>query len=127
MVKTDYPENFEKLWKLFGRFQKSGLGNRGSKTRAFAEFKKLKMSENDLRYISEIAITQAKRKLQKARSGEFEENFQHLERYLKNRRWEDDLDEGLQPEPLEEPDRRQELIAKMTDRSWAYRNDHNRH
>ena len=121
-----YSEEFENLWKLFGRFQKSGLGNRGSKKRAHEQFKRLPDNHDPLtwaRLIGGAAMKQAREKLNAKMRGEWFERFQHLERYIKNERWEDSegLDELLPFEADNEllTDQRNEKIAQLTDRSWA--------
>ena len=123
----NYGEAFEKLWKVFGSCQKSGLGNRGSKPRAAKEFGKICKEDNiDPEHlylkIGRIVAEQAQEKLRLRRSGEFAEQFQHVERYLRNRRWEDNEEIGESSLPIAEPTEDeliQEKIAQLFDTSWA--------
>ena len=119
----DYSDEFEVLWKMFGMTDKSGLGKRGSKYKAWLEWKKIaKDNERQwLELIGQKVIDQINDKMALKSKNQFFESFQHLERYLKNRRWEDEDEAGIQSEALPEPDIQeqvQERKRQLMSRDW---------
>lgn len=80
--------DFEILWKKFtGEF-----GNKGSKAGALTEFKKLKFTYDEFQKVLEAADMQHANKRQQSAAGkDFIEPFQHVERWLKKRRFEDEI------------------------------------
>ena len=81
-------------------FPNGELGNKGSKKNAMKEFKKLNPDKMSL----ETLITAVERQASYKRAGlkkGFAENFQHVERWLKNERWTDDIPETGQQQTLE--------------------------
>lgn len=87
MKNTKYPEGFEQLWNEFD----GSLGSKGSKKRAYNVYKSLKVDSNDLKMLLKAVIIQKVNKHQKRTSGQFYENFQHVERWLRNERWTDEI------------------------------------
>jgi len=103
-------ENFEFFWNAF---PKKGFGAKGSKKKALAEFKKLDPDKDLMETMLFALSKQIEQKTQFRKSGEFVENFQHIERWLRNQRWLDDIPELA-------PQRGRESIQELlTDRSWA--------
>ena len=78
-----YSVGFVRFWKI---------ANRGSKKRAFAEWSKQKLEPKVDALISVYEI-QVERKCELRRAGSFVRQFQDTERWLRNQRWEDDLEE----------------------------------
>lgn len=116
MKRREYTKGFSYVWDCFGHTSSMGLGSRGSKSRAQDEWDKaLKKYQTDddafSKMVSDSLRRQTRKKMKARRLGEFAEPFQHVERYIKNARWEDDEDEA---EVIE-----QSTMGKMFDRSWA--------
>jgi len=102
-----YPDNFESLWKSFP----SDLGSKGSKKRAFDEFKKLNPPDALINRMLFAVTDQIENKRAIKEAGEFSENFPHVERWIKNRRWEDELQDC--------PKKPAGFIDRATDKKWA--------
>lgn len=92
-----------------------GLGKRGNKKRAKAQFDKLLATESIFRSMIEGLRVQARSKLDEKYSTGFCESFQHAERWIRDRSWED------LPVTQEEKQahKYQKIIDKHMDRSWA--------
>ena len=87
MKRRKYPESFERLWKSFD----SDYGEKGSKIKALEVFMKMEINPDDVEFIIENYTQQRMAKeLQRIR-GEFSANFQHIERYLNNERFDDEI------------------------------------
>ena len=87
MKRRKYPESFERLWKSFD----SDYGEKGSKIKALEVFIKMEINPDDVEFIIENYTQQRMAKeLQRIR-GEFSANFQHVERYLINERFDDEI------------------------------------
>lgn len=87
MKRRKYPESFERLWKSFD----SDYGEKGSKIKALDVFIKMEIDSEDVEFIIENYTKQRMAKeLQRIR-GEFSSNFQHVERYLNNERFDDEI------------------------------------
>ena len=87
MKRRKYPESFERLWKSFD----SDYGEKGSKIKALEVFIKMEINPDDVEFIIENYTQQRMAKeLQRIR-GEFSANFQHVERYLNNERFDDEI------------------------------------
>jgi hypothetical protein len=87
MKRRKYPESFERLWKSFD----SDYGEKGSKIKALEIFIKMEINPDDVEFIIENYTQQRMAKeLQRIR-GEFSANFQHVERYLNNERFDDEI------------------------------------
>lgn len=85
-------ELFEWFWM---QFPKAHRGRSGSKKRALAEFKKLKVEAEAVTLMAQAAIQQAEDKtaLKAASPKDLVPVFQDVERWIKNRRWEDERPE----------------------------------
>ena len=90
-------DEFERLWSIFPNGE---LGNKGSKKNALKEFQKLDPNEVSLETLITAIERQASYKRACLKKG-FAENFQHVERWLKNERWTDDIPETRQQQTLE--------------------------
>lgn len=92
--------DFEKLWKSFdGRF-----GEKGAKQKAREEFKRLKPDNDLFETMLSAVFAQTRDKEFKHSQNVFHAPFQNVERWIKNRRWEDEITiqldrPGLQPAP----------------------------
>jgi hypothetical protein len=87
MKRRKYPESFERLWKSFD----TDYGEKGSKIKALEVFIKMEINPDDVEFIIENYTQQRMAKeLQRIR-GEFSANFQHVERYLTNERFDDEI------------------------------------
>jgi len=112
-LKQDYPPGFEKVWNAFS----TQFGSKGSKPRALIEFNKLKLTESEVIELVDIIERQKAEKLDFRMTGQFCENFQHCERYLKNRRWEDDENRPeltIPTQALSKRDQTRAAIASLT-------------
>jgi len=87
MIRKSYPEHFEKLWLTFDL----KYGGRGAKPKAFDVFSKKKVTREDVEYIIEKYLAQKEAKRQQRQGGEFSPDFQDVERYLRNERFEDEI------------------------------------
>lgn len=87
MKRKNYPESFERLWKSFD----TDYGEKGSKKKALEVFITMEINDDDVEFIIERYTRQRMAKeLQRIR-GEFFTNFQHIERYLANERFDDEI------------------------------------
>jgi len=87
MKRRKYPESFERLWKSFD----TDYGEKGSKIKALEVFIKMEINPDDVEFIIKNYTQQRMAKeLQRIR-GEFSANFQHIERYLNNERFDDEI------------------------------------
>lgn len=112
---TDYRPNFERLWKCFIELESRGLGKRGNKKRARAQWDKLLVTQDMFRAMIEGLRIQGRSKIDERYSTGFCESFQHAERWIRDKSWQD-----LPVTQAEKADQRyQEVIAKHLDRSWA--------
>ena len=81
-----YSEDFERLWNSFD----GAYGNKGSKKRTYSVYKSINVYADDLQMLLNAVGFQKAEKQQKMISGQFYENFQHVERWLRNERWTDE-------------------------------------
>ena len=81
-----YPAHFERLWVTFD----SQYGTKGSKKLALDAFKVLKVTEADVDDLVETLEIQKFEKVNLRARGEFTPPFQNVERWLRNRRFEDE-------------------------------------
>ena len=87
MKRRKYPESFERLWKSFD----TDYGEKGSKIKALEVFIKMEINPDDVEFIIKNYTQQRMAKeLQRIR-GEFSANFQHIERYLNNERFDEEI------------------------------------
>jgi len=90
MKRIVYPKKFDDIWNAFDE----AYGKKGSKYNAYKVFQSLKPDDDDVAMIiSAITRQKVEKALCKSR-GVWTENFQHVERWLKNRRWEDEISES---------------------------------
>lgn len=88
-----YREKFSELWKLFS----SEFGAKGSKANAEKQFLKLRPDAELFAAMCSAVEAQKRHKTRCRDAGDFCEKFQHVERWIKNKRWEDEIPE--QPTP----------------------------
>jgi len=87
MNRTKYTKEFQKLWDSFD----SSLGEKGSKIKAYKIFQKMQIDADDVNYIIKSYQRQADSKMKLRSAGQFAPNFQAVERYLKNERFDDEV------------------------------------
>lgn len=87
MKRKKYPEHFERLWLAFD----VDYGERGSKAKAFDVFVSMEIDADDVDFIIDQYTKQKMAKELQRLRGEFSPNFQHVERYLKNERFDDEI------------------------------------
>ena len=87
MKRRKYPESFERLWKSFD----TDYGEKGSKIKAFEVFIKMEIDSDDVEFIIDSYTKQRMAKELQRMRGEFSANFQHVERYLTNERFDDEI------------------------------------
>ena len=87
MVRQQYSSNFEKLWNAFD----PEYGEKGSKKLAYKVFTAMSLTDGDVEYILARYEVQRAIKAIQRRKGEFFATFQHVERYLKNERFDDEI------------------------------------
>ncbi len=81
-------EDFEKFWKIFPNGE---LGSKGSRKNAKREFLKLNPEKINLEKLFIAVNKQSEYKSMMKSEGKFFESFPHIERWLKNERWTDDI------------------------------------
>lgn len=90
ITKEIFKEMFESLWKPWPK----GFGNKGPKDKAEAEFLKIKPDRELFASMIRARDAQGADKAKRKAAGErFIPDFQHIERWLKNKRWTDELDD----------------------------------
>ncbi len=77
--------SFEDFWKTF----KSEYGKKGSKEKAESQFNKIDLPIQQT--LLDIVIKQIQEKKQERSENKFSENFPHVERWLKHKRWNDEI------------------------------------
>jgi hypothetical protein len=87
MKSPSYPEHFERLWNSFD----PEYGEKGSKKRAYKAFLALAVEPEDVDYIIGRYRQQLDAKRAQRLDGEFCSPFQHVERYLRNGRFDDEI------------------------------------
>lgn len=87
ITKERHLENFNELWKSFD----NNFGSKGAKKNAEAEYLKLKPDDEMLQTMITAVINQIREKQSKRDTGQFSPDFQAVERWIKNRRWEDEI------------------------------------
>lgn len=83
----DYAHDFANVWNMFtGKF-----GEKGAKAKAKAQYMKLKPND-DLYFEIENAIyRQIQDKTEKLENGDFYQSFPHVERWIRDKRWTDEI------------------------------------
>ena len=79
-----YPYGFEQIWNCFD----THFGSKGSKSEAFKEFKKLKLTDADVNNLHAMILSEVSRKRTERARGQWVSNFPHVCRVLKRREWE---------------------------------------
>ena len=79
-----YPYGFEQIWNCFD----THFGSKGSKSEAFKEFKKLKLTDADVNNLHAMILSEVSRKRTEREGGQWVSNFPHVCRVLKRREWE---------------------------------------
>lgn len=106
-ARETYPEDFERVWKQFD----VRYGPKGSKPKALKAFLKLECNEGDINYLITRIAAQKKEKDNRFAASGFFPNFPHVERWLRDNRFDDEL---LIPSFTQ-----QSKTNRLTDRSWA--------
>lgn len=83
----DYSAMFDELWKTWP----SGYGDKGSKKNALAAYLKLKPDKQTHETMLTALVAQAMDKSARSSAGMFAPSFPHVERWLKNQRWNDEI------------------------------------
>lgn len=79
--------DFENLWIQF----RKELGEKGSKKKAFAAFKRLKPTIDDVQEMNSALKVQLEQKQSAKEVGQFAPSFPHVERWLRDERWKDEV------------------------------------
>ena len=87
MKRIKYPEHFERLWKSLD----PDYGALGNKKKAFEVFMDKEIDEDDIDYILEQYEKQRRVKEVQRMRGDFSPNFPHIERYLRDERFDDEI------------------------------------
>ena len=91
MIKQAYPKWFNDWWKtLLDLSKKGAMRSLGSKHEAYKEARKLKVTEQDLPYLTKQYIIQRDAKIQARLNGAWQEDFPDICRWLKHRRFENE-------------------------------------
>jgi len=86
-VKQSINNKFEIFWKMFNE----DLGKKGSKQRALQQFTKLNLSNGLFDKVTHSLVLQIEFKQSLKSKGEFFESFPHVFRWIKDKRWEDEI------------------------------------
>jgi len=81
-----YSDDFESFWK------KCNWNSKGSKSSAYDQWKKYKKEIPPILDLLNIVQCQINNKIKKDRNKEFCPEFPHVERWIKKKRWEDEID-----------------------------------
>lgn len=87
MKRQKYTEDFERLWQSFD----IAFGDKGVKTKAYEVFCKMEIDTQDVSYIIKCYNRQKAVKAEQRANGQFSPNFQAVERYLRNERFDDEV------------------------------------
>lgn len=105
---------FNELWTSWPK----GLGEKGSRKAAERVFTKLKPSAELFASMLRALDVQTKDKLAKAATGQFTPPFKHVERWLRDRRWEDEISTDLLATKRTTTNR-PSIFENLNDRAWA--------
>ena len=90
MKRTKYPKDFDRLWDAFD----PAYGEKGSKKRAYEVYRDKEINGDDVDYIIGKYREQLEIKRNLKLQGEFASPFQHVERFLRNERFDDEISDG---------------------------------
>ncbi|PHR99236.1 MAG: hypothetical protein COA78_25165 [Blastopirellula sp.] len=93
MIRNTYPEAFESLWKIFIIAAKKGLIGAGGKSKGYDAFKAKQCTSEDAEYLVKCLINQIGAKVRLKQAGEFVPPFQSPERWIRNERFEDVIEQ----------------------------------
>ena len=112
---------FPEFWDCFKKFEKAGLVTMGNKKKAFEAYKALKLSDSQHDQMIEAALAMGREKFVARKRGEFRENFQQPERYLRHQRFEDEIPEELTAAESAELNQlaNESIQKRIFDRTWA--------
>ncbi len=89
--KAVYSQDFEKFWSMAD----AKLGGKGSKKDAYAEWLKMIESTEDADLIIRAYQSQAEAKRELQRAGQFFAPFPHLNRYIRDERFDDEIEQAV--------------------------------
>lgn len=89
-------ERFDDLWKSWPE----DMGDKGNRKRALDQWQRLKPTHGLVSEILHNLDLQVLYKRELRQRGEFAANFQHVERWIRDRGWENDVG-AVAPEPME--------------------------
>ena len=117
MNRTKYSTEFQRLWDAFD----SSLGEKGSKIKAYKVFQKMQIDADDVDYIIKSYQRQADSKMKLRSAGQFSPNFQAVERYLKNERFDDEVsaDAYQQVERLTKSEQADQKLREYLTRNYG--------
>ena len=87
MKRIKYPEHFERLWKSLD----PDYGALGNKKKALEAFIAKEIDDDDVDYILQQYEKQRRVKEVQRMRGDFSPNFPHIERYLRDERFDDEI------------------------------------
>ena len=87
MKRIKYPEHFERLWKSLD----PDYGALGNKKKALEAFIAKEIDDDDVDYILQQYEKQRRIKEVQRMRGDFSPNFPHIERYLRDERFDDEI------------------------------------
>ena len=91
MLRTNYSDDFEELWKVFIVANKKGLIGDGGKKAGYKAYQAKKCTPEDGQYLVKCLFNQINGKIRQQQSGEFCPKFQSPERWIRNERFEDSI------------------------------------
>mgnify|MGYP001169085582 CR=1 FL=1 len=89
--KAVYSQDFEMFWSIAD----AALGAKGSKKDAYAEWLKMIESTEDADLIIRAYQSQAEAKRQLQQAGQFFAPFPHLNRYIRDERFDDEIEQAV--------------------------------
>ena len=121
MALIEYKGRFLDLWDTFKKFEKADLCTVGDKKKAYEAYKKLNLTDSQHDEMIQTALAQGREKFIAKKQGKFREPFQHVERYLRNHRFTDEIPEELTADEAADLNELAGEAKKSTlmDRSWA--------
>lgn len=116
MKRIKYPEHFERLWKSLD----PDYGALGNKKKAFEVFTAKEINDEDVDYILERYEKQRRIKEVQRMRGDFSPDFPHIERYLRDERFDDELSiHDYQQRKLTKSDQADNALREYLARSYG--------